>query len=181
MTLIQIIGVTLVGLVLGVLIGFWTRKKIVESRFESIKNYSKKIINEAHRKAKNLKKEAMLRAKDTLYQMKLDFENETKEKREQLQAMERRLFHKEENLDKKITQYEQKEQNLSKREKGIEQKEEALEKSQIQYQELIERRRQELERIAGMSNKEAKELMIISMESEAKHDAAKLIRKIENE
>jgi ribonucrease Y len=181
MTLIQIIGVTLAGLVLGVLIGFWTRKKIVESRFESIKNYSKKIINEAHRKAKNLQKEAMLRAKDTLYQMKLDFETETKEKREQLQALERRLFHKEENLDKKITQYEQKEQNFSKREKGIEQKEEALEKSQAQYQELIEKRRQELERIAGMSNKEAKELLIISMESEAKHDAAKLIRKIENE
>jgi ribonuclease Y len=181
MTLIQIIGVTLVGLVLGVLIGFWTRKKIVESRFESIKNYSKKIINEAHRKAKNLKKEAMLRAKDTLYQMKLDFENETKEKREQLQAMERRLFHKEENLDKKITQYEQKEQGLAKREKGIEEKEQSLEKSKHQYEELIDRRRQELERIAGMSNEEAKELLIISMESEAKHDAAKLIRKIENE
>jgi ribonuclease Y len=181
MTLFQIIGVTLAGLVFGVLIGFWTRKKIVESRFESIKNYSKKIINEAHRKAKNLKKEAMVRAKDNLYQMKLDFENETKEKREQLQALERRLFHKEENLDKKILQYEQKEQHLSKREQGIGQKEEALEKSQVQYQDLIEKRRQELERIAGMSSKEAKELLIISMESEAKHDAAKLIRKIENE
>jgi ribonuclease Y len=181
MTLFQIIGVTLAGLVFGVFIGFWTRKKIVESRFESIKNYSKKIINEAHRKAKNLKKEAMVRAKDNLYQMKLDFENETKEKREQLQALERRLFHKEENLDKKILQYEQKEQHLSKREQGIAQKEEALEKSQAQYQDLIEKRRQELERIAGMSSKEAKELLIISMESEAKHDAAKLIRKIENE
>ena len=181
MTLIQIIGVTLVGLVLGVLIGFWTRKKIVESRFESIKNYSKKIINEAHRKAKSLQKEAMLRAKDTLYQMKLDFENETKEKREQLQAMERRLFHKEENLDNKITQYEQKEEGLSKREKGIEQKEQALEKRQLDYQELIKKRQQELERIAGISSEEAKELLIISMESEAKHDAAKVIRKIENE
>ncbi len=181
MTLIQIIGTTLMGLVLGVLIGFWTRKKIVESRFESIKNYSKKIINEAHRKAKNLKKEAMLRAKDTLYQMKLDFENETKEKREQLQAMERRLFNKEENLDKKITQCEQKEQSLAKREKGIEDKEQSLEKNQRQYQELIEKRRQELERIAGISSEAAKELLVISMESEAKHDAAKLIRKIENE
>ena len=181
MTLIQIIGFTLAGLALGVLIGIWTRKKIVESRFDSIKNYSKKIINEAHRKAKSLQKEAMLRAKDTLYQMKLDFENETKEKREQLQAMERRLFHKEENLDNKITQYEQKEEGLSKREKGIEQKEQALEKRQLDYQELIKKRQQELERIAGISSEEAKELLIISMESEAKHDAAKVIRKIENE
>ena len=181
MTLIQIIGVTLAGLVLGVIIGFWTRKKIVESQFDSIKNYSKKIINEAHRKAKNLKKEAMLKAKDTLYQMKLDFENETKEKRAQVQSQERRFFNKEENLDKKISQYEQKEQKLAKRERGIEQTEGELNKSQLRYQELMDRQRQELERVAGISSKEAKGLQIISMESEAKHDAAKLIRKIENE
>ena len=181
MTLIHIIGVTLAGFVLGIMIGFWTRKKIVESQFDSIKSYSKKIINEANRKAKSLKKEAMLRAKDTLYQMKLDFENETKEKREQLQSQERRLFKKEENLDKKITQYEQREQKLTKRERGIEQAEGELKKSQIRYQELIDRQRLELERIAGISSKEAKELLVISMESEAKHDAAKLIRKIENE
>jgi len=96
MTLIQIIGAAVGGIVLGLLIGFWTRKRIVENQFDSIRNYSKKIINEAHKKAKTIKKEAALRAKDTFYQMKLDFERETKEKREQLQAQERRLFHKEE-------------------------------------------------------------------------------------
>lgn len=181
MTLFHIIGVSVGALVLGVIIGFWTRKKIVESQFDSIKNYSNKIINEAHRKAKNLRKEAMLKAKDALYQMKLDFETETKEKKEQLQAQERRLFHKEENLDKKIALYEQKEEKLGKRERNIEQIEGDMKKSQLQYQELIERQRQELERIAGISSEEAKGLLLVSMESEAKHEAAKLIRKIENE
>lgn len=181
MTLIYIIGIALAGLVLGIIIGFYTRKRIVESQFDSIKIYSKKIIDEANRKAKNLKTDAMLKAKDSLYQLKLDFENETKEKREQLQAQERRLFNKEENLDKKITQYEQREQRLTKRERGIEQVEGELKKSQLRYEELMDRQRQELERVAGISSKEAKELLIVSMESEAKHDGAKLIRKIENE
>jgi len=71
MTLLKLIGVALGGGILGVLIGFWTRKRIVESQFDSIRNYSKKIINDAHRKAKSLKKEAMLRAKDNLYQISL--------------------------------------------------------------------------------------------------------------
>ncbi len=181
MNLIYIIGIALAGLVLGIIIGFYTRKRIVESQFDSIKIYSKKIIDEANRKAKNLKTDAMLKAKDSLYQLKLDFENETKEKREQLQAQERRLFNKEENLDKKITQYEQREQRLTKRESGIEQVEGELKKSQLRYEELMDRQRQELERVAGISSKEAKELLIVSMESEAKHDGAKLIRKIENE
>lgn len=181
MTLIYIIGIALAGLVPGIIIGFYTRKRIVESQFDSIKIYSKKIIDEANRKAKNLKTDAMLKAKDSLYQLKFDFENETKEKREQLQAQERRLFNKEENLDKKITQYEQREQRLTKRERGIEQVEGELKKSQLRYEELMDRQRQELERVAGISSKEAKELLIVSMESEAKHDGAKLIRKIENE
>ena len=181
MTLIQITGTALGGIILGLLIGFWTRKRIVENQFDSIRNYSKKIINEAHKKAKTIKKEAALRAKDTFYQMKLDFEKETKEKREQLQAQERRLFHKEESLDKKTEQSEQREKRLARREKDIEGIEADLKKKQAEYERLIISQRQELERVAGISCEEAKAMLIGSMEAEAKHDAAKLIRKIENE
>ncbi len=81
---IQMIGATLVGIILGVIIGFWGRKRIIESQTESANNYSKKIINEAYRQAKTIKKESLLKAKDTLYQMKLDFEKETKEKKDYL-------------------------------------------------------------------------------------------------
>jgi ribonuclease Y len=181
MTLIQIIGAAVGGIVLGLLIGFWTRKRIVENQFDSIRNYSKKIINEAHKKAKTIKKEAALRAKDTFYQMKLDFERETKEKREQLQAQERRLFHKEESLDKKIEQSEQKEKRLAKREKDIEAIERDVTAKQTDYEQLLVHQRQELERVANISSEEAKAMLIASMEAEAKHDGAKLIRKIENE
>jgi len=113
--------------------------------------------------------------------MKIDFEKETREKREQLQAQERRLFHKEENLDKKIESTENKERAVTKREKSITHIEENLKNKQSQYDSLIFEQRKQLQRLAGISSKEAKDLLIISMESEAKHDAAKLIRKIENE
>ena len=119
MITIKVIIAAVIGIILGVISGFWARKRIVESQFDSIKNYSRKIINEAYKNAKTIKKEAMLRAKDNLYQMKLDFEKETKEKKDQLQGQERRLFHKEENLDKKIDQYENRERNIEKREKKI--------------------------------------------------------------
>ncbi|MBN1850247.1 MAG: ribonuclease Y [Deltaproteobacteria bacterium] len=177
----KIIIFIVAGIILGALIGFWIRKRIIERQYESIKNYSRKIINEAHRKAKTVKKEAMLRAKDTIYQMKLDFEKETKEKKGQLQTQERRLFHKEENLDKKIEQYEIKEKALDKRENQISQIENELNERKKQYDELVVKQREQLERIAGISIEEAKKLLILSMESEARHDAAKLIRKIENE
>ena len=178
---IQMIGAALVGVILGVIIGFWGRKRIIENQIESAKNYSQNIINEAYRKAKTIKKESVLIAKDTLYQMKLDFEKETKEKKDHLQAQEKRLFHKEENLDKKIEQSEQRERSIVRREKNIEQIETRLKQKHTQYEELIADQRQKLEKLAGISSKEAKELLINLMESEAKHDAAKLIRRIENE
>ncbi len=181
MLTIKMIITAAVGIIFGLYLGFWIRKRIIERQYESIKEYSKKIINEAHRRAKTVKKEAMLRAKDTIYQMKLDFEKETKEKKGQLQAQERRLFHKEENLDKKIEQYENREKSLFKREKNIEQVEEDLTKKHAEYEDLIVTQRAQLEKVAGISSEEAKKLLIMSMEAEAKHDTAKLLRKIENE
>lgn len=65
MTILQILIIALPGIIIGAVFGFWIRKRIVERQFESINNYSNKIINDAHGKAKTIKKEAMLRAKDT--------------------------------------------------------------------------------------------------------------------
>jgi ribonuclease Y len=113
--------------------------------------------------------------------MKVDFEKETKEKKEQLQAQERRLFHKEENLDKKIEIYDKKERVLIKKEDEVSQIGEDVKKKQARYNELIEEQRYQLEQLAGISSQEAKALLISSMEDEAKHDSAKLIRRIENE
>jgi ribonucrease Y len=169
------------GAILGFIIGFWTRKRIVENQIESINKYSQKIINDAHKKAKTIKKEAMLRAKDTLYQMKLDFEKDTDEKKEQLQTMEKRLFNKEENLDKKIEHYERKEKKLASREGRVEQLEEDLQTKNTQYDQMIAQQREQLEKLAGMSTQEAKELLMRSMEEEAKHEAVKMIRRIETE
>ncbi|HEX9909444.1 MAG TPA: ribonuclease Y [Desulfatiglandales bacterium] len=181
MSWIQIIGVFVAGILLGLLFGFWTRKRVVERQYDSIRNYSKKIINEAHKRSKSLKKETAIRAKDTLYQMNLEFERETKEKKEQMVIQEKRLFHKEENLDKKIEQYEQRERKLARKEKDIETMEEDMKTKHAQLEEMVANQRKELERLAGLSSEEAKALLIGSLEEEAKADAAKLMRRIENE
>lgn len=181
MTIAQLIGSAVAGIILGLILGFGIRKRIVESQFDSIRNYSKKIINEAHKKAKTIKKEAMIKAKDTFYQMKVDFEKESKEKSEKLQSQEKRLFNKEESFEKKIEQYEQKERRLGHREREIEKKETTLKEKRTEFDGLIAEQRRELERVAGISSREAKMLLMSSMESEAKHESAKLIRRIENE
>ncbi len=181
MSTITYVLVSVAGVILGFLVGFWTRKRIVENQIESINNYSKKIINDAHKKAKTIKKEAMLRAKDTLYQMKLDFETDTNEKKEQLQLQEKRLFNKEENLDKKIDQYDKREKKLASQENRLEQLELDLREKEAQYHQMVAEERERLEQLAAMSSQEAKELLLKSMEEEAKHEAVKFLRRIDTE
>ncbi len=181
MNAFQIIGIILSGLIIGMPIGFFIRKKIMESRADSIEKYSKKILAEAQQGARTIKKEASLQAKDALYQMKVEFEKETKEKRVQLSTQEKRLFYKEENLDKKIEQFEKREENIAERERDINKTNQELSRKKSEYERLIEDQRKQLEKLASISSEEAKQLLIKSMELEAKHDAAKIMRRIENE
>jgi ribonuclease Y len=181
MTAITTVGTILISLAAGLLVGFFVRKKIVENRLESIEAYSKKVLAEAQKEARTTRKEAALQAKDTLYQMKVEFEKETKDKKEQLLIRERRLLHKEENQDKRADQFEKREAKIVEKENSIDQVERELKKREEEYDRIISDQRKQLERIAGISSADAKQLLINSMESEAKHDAAKLIRKIENE
>ncbi|MBN2418704.1 MAG: ribonuclease Y [Deltaproteobacteria bacterium] len=173
--------IAVAGIVSGYIVGFFRGKRSTEKKYEELAVYSKKIINEAHRQAKTIKKEAMLRAKDTIYQLKNDIDKEAKERSDLLLAQENRLVHKEESLDKKISQYENRENTLLKREKNITKLEEDLKLKNDEYDKLLAEQRVQLEKIAGITSEDAKKLLVMSMESEAKHDAAKMIRKIENE
>ena len=181
MDLIHIVGSILISLIIGILAGVFFRKKIVESRVDSIEKYSKKILAEAQKEAKTIKKEAALQAKDTLYQMKIEFEKETKGNRKQLLAQEKRLYHKEENIDRKTEQLEKREERIAEKEKSIDQLDKEIRRKDQEYDHLIAHQRKQLERLAGISRDQAKQLLMISMEAEAKHDAAKMMRRMENE
>ena len=181
MSSIYMIAIGGAGLIVGILCGFLVRKKLVESRIEAIEEYSRKVLAEAQKEAKTTKREAELQAKDTLYQMKVDFEKESKEKKDEVLAQEKRLHHKESNIDRKIEQLEKREDRIAEKERAVNRNELELKKKEGEYNQLISDQRRELENIAGMSGEDAKQLLMKSMEMEAKHDAAKMIRRIENE
>ncbi len=181
MLVAKLVIVALAGIIAGAVIGIIIRKKMAESKLDSAEDYSRKIILEASKQAETIRKEAQLQAKDKLYQMKIDFEDETRSRRKELQGQERRLFQKEETLDRKMEQLEQRELLIAKQEATLANQENDLKKKEGEFNSLIEEERQKLERIAGISAAEAKEMLVSSMESEARHEASKLIKKIEAE
>jgi ribonuclease Y len=169
----------LAGALLGALVGAFIVKKSMEARMASATNAAQKIIGDATKEAETLKKEATLQAKDSLYQMKVDFERETKDTRKELQNAERRILQKEDNLEKKSELFDKRESNLAQKEKTLDNQEKKLSEKEATLDKLIQEQRTQLERVAGVSSNEARDMLIKSMESEARHDAAKLIKRIE--
>jgi len=171
----------LVSALLGVLIGFLIRKRFSDARIGSAKEVASRLIEEAEKKAEILKKEALLQAKDKFYQEKAEFEKETVEKRQELQNLEKRIIQRESHLDKKIELLDTKEGEINRREKNLIQQEKAIQEQEKKVVVLLEKQRAQLESIARMSSEEAKRLLMESMENEAKHEAAKGIKRIEDE
>ena len=181
MLITQFVIIAIAGVIVGAVIGVIVRKKMVESKLDSAEEYSRKVMLEASKQAETIRKEAQLQAKDKLYQMKLEFEEETRSRRKELQNQEKRLFQKEETLDKKMEQLEQRERANVKTEASLAHRQSELKTMEDELGGLIEDERRKLERIAGISAAEAKEMLVSSMESEARHEASKLIKKIETE
>jgi ribonuclease Y len=177
---IAILLVLIAGAI-GFVIGNLLRKKLSGSLLAKAEDIAAKTVEDAKRLAETITKESTLQAKDVVYQAKAEFERETKDKRHDLQALEKRLQLKEENLDKKMNIYDQRDLDFSKKEQAFAAKEQNLVQKEEKLAQLIEEERKTLETISGMTSIEAKKILMETMENEAKMDAAKRIKAIEED
>ena len=166
-------AVALVALVAGVLIGFVIRKNMAEKRTGSAEALAHKIVEDAQTRAETIKKEQVLEARDEIHRAKDDLEREIKERRGELQRLERRVLQREETLDKKLD-------NLEIREGTLTNKEKEQAAAMEQAHALVVRHEEELERISSMTMDEARDIILTRAEQDARHDAALMVREIES-
>ena len=174
--------------VIGLLIGaasffIITRVQGKQQQLElqAARNTAARIIDEAKKEASAIRKEAEIHAKDGIQQERLEFEKEVRDTRKELQAQEKRLVSKEEGFDKRVDSLEKRENELSRREASLKTKEIGLEDKSAEYDRQIEAARKQIEQVAGLTRDEARRNVIEEMVEEAKHEAAKRIRIIEEE
>jgi ribonuclease Y len=171
------IGSVLIAILVGVLgfgIGYFIRKSVAEKKLAGAKTTAEDILEQARKDIEALKKETLLEAKDEAHRIRNEAEKETRERRNESQRLERRLLQKEETLDKKIESLERKEEHLSNKEKQIE--ETQAQTLRIQQQQVAE-----LERISNLTQEEAKQMILNSVEQEVRHETAMLIKDIEQQ
>jgi ribonuclease Y len=171
LSIILCIAIVVVAIVMF-FVGAAYRKHVAEKEIGSAEDEAKRIINEAIRGGENKKREMLLEAKEEIHKSRTEYEKEVKDRRAELQKQDRRLQQKEETLDKKLDSYEKKEEDLQEKISQIQTQRDEVEK--LKKDELTR-----LEEISGLSEDDAKKLLLSNVETEVRHETAMKIKEIE--
>jgi len=132
----------------------------------------KRQKEEADQHIEARRKEALITAKEEAYRLRAELERDNRDKRAEVGRLERRLAQKEESLDRRI-------ETLEKREQGIQDREIDADRLRGELQNLLNRQRTELERVAHLTTDEAKGQVLKAVEDESRLEAARITREIE--
>lgn len=94
------LALVVAALILGFGIGYLIRKSLVEAKITSAEHAAEQIMDSARKEAEALKKETVLEAKDDIHKLRTEAEKDIRERRNEVQRLERRVVQKEESLIK---------------------------------------------------------------------------------
>ena len=129
---------------------------------------SKRIVAEAESRAKTI----ALSAQEQKVQILEESENEVGRRRREMERAEERIQRRQEAMDGKLEQVDQRNRKLDQRQVKLDKREADLTK-------LEEDRRTELERIASMTQEEARQELLAAVEQSTRQDMARKIREVE--
>ncbi len=159
-----------VALMAGSVLGYHARQKVAKRDYEAIETKVQNRMNAAREKSRKMVERAREKAESLLEEAR----SEAEEKSEKLRKKEKFLLRRENNIDKKIADFEEKERNFEERVKK-------LQKVKKRIEELREEADQELKRISELSKEEAEEEIMKRIEKEMEADILEKIRKLEEQ
>ncbi|WP_273360427.1 ribonuclease Y [Anaerococcus octavius] len=164
--------ITVAFVLLAFILGFVYQKKSSEKKIGDADELSRQIIEDANKQAETLRRQTLVEAKDEISKLQKENDKKFSKRSEELDKKESRLFKKEESLDNRALLIDKKADQISSDQKRLQQKEDSIDK-------LIEKQQLKLQAIAGLTNSEAKEIILNDVKKETIHETAKLIKESE--
>ena len=175
------IGLSALAAILFFALGYFIRKFHAKQKVKSAEDKAKRTIDAAQIEAGKIRHEAELTAKDLLLKLRTEFEKETKDRRQELIVLEKRLIQKEENLDRKVDVIDRKEKDTERRGAAFTEKEKVIGQKEKDLERLFQEEKEKLQNISGMTRDEARQLLLKRLEDEVKQEAAIMIKRTEDE
>jgi len=167
----------LIGLFVGIIIMFLINylKRVKE------KEDDEKIIENAKKEADKLKRDSILESKEEIHKLKIEAEKEIKDRKAEIVDSEERLLARENNIERRDQTLQNREQMLEEKENILINKQKDIQKEQAKVEEIKDEQIKELEKIAGLSRNEARDMVLKKVEEMMNLEIAGYIKDRESE
>ena len=147
----------------------------------SANSKAEKIIETAKKDADKIKRDSILESKEEIHRLKLDAEKEIKEKKSEIIDSEQRLLTRENNIDRRDQTLQNREQMLEEKENLLINKQKDIQLEQAKVEEIKNEQIKELEKIAGLTKKQAKDMVLKKVEEMMNLEISAYIKERETE
>lgn len=162
--------ITIVLAVAGIAVGFGASTAATKKRVGSAADNAKKELDRAKKEGAK----ALQQAREDANKLADEARREEQSRRKELKTIEQRLLDREETLDKKLDQ-------LDKRAEGLRKSEDEVEGLKDEIRAIRGKQQEKLEKIAGLSKKDAADKLMQMTERDIKADLTGLVSKLQNE
>ena len=181
----SIVSLAIVGLAVLVsgiaLWGVRGRRREAEEAVSRARAEAERVAKQAERDAESLRKEAALEARERAHTLSAQAEQQARDRRQEITTLEQALADKTRALADRIATADRLEQDLRGREKQLAAQEQACNASLLRCEQLVSDRHRELQRVAGLTADEARDLLLREIEGDARRDAANMVKRLEAE
>ncbi|MBD3165584.1 DUF3552 domain-containing protein, partial [bacterium] len=177
MELVVVIG-AVIGVVVGIAVGLLLNLLIGRAKLQSAQKEANALLEAARKDAEALKKEKLIEGENELLEKKKEVDRDINQKYDEQRKAERRLRDREVSLDKRYEKARQNEREIRDKEKELKRATNSIEGKEERLEELIQKKEEELERVAGMSKDEALELLKVGFLDKARRQTAEHVKEM---
>lgn len=167
--------------IIGLFIGIVTMLILNYFKRVNAESATERLLEEAKKEAEKIKRDSILESKEEAHKLKIEAEKEYKEKKQEIKENEERLLNRENNMDRRDTMLQNREQLLEEKENNLLSKQKEIQNEQVKVEELKKEQLDLLEKIAGFSKNEAKEVVMKKVEEMMSLEIASYIKDRESE
>ena len=156
-------------------------RRTVDRLLQGAEQHAEQVRRQAERDAESIRKEAALEARERAQALAAAAEEQARDRRQEIVGLEASLAEKTRALADRLAATERIEQDLRARERTLAAVETRTTGNLARSEQIVLERQQELQRVAGLTADEARELLLKQIEADARRDAANLVKRLEAE
>jgi len=164
-----------------ILWGAATRRRSADLTLDTASADARRILTQAERDADSLRKEAALDAREKAHELTSAAEVLARARQQEIASLEQALADKARSIADRLAATTVLEQDLRAREHHLTELEQAARTAVDRAEQLAAERQRELQRAAGLTADEARDLLLKQIEADARREAANLVKRLEAE